>query len=206
MHDNVWIQDLFRLNVISHVFRTQEGIRASVNSLSGQSLMSDHVELRRQIVEVIPRMRRFARGLCGNASDADDLVQVALEKALTRLHQFQPGTRLDSWLFRIVQTSFLDDRRKAARREEGMDMTTLESLPQMSSPDPNPSRSELADVYRALDTLPDEQRQLILLVLVEGYSYQEAADLMATPIGTVMSRLSRARKALMAALKEPANV
>ncbi len=164
--------------------------------------MADQKELRQQIVAVIPKLRRFARGLCGSAADADDLVQVALEKALTRLHQFTPGTRLDSWLFRIVQTSFLDDRRKAARREEGLEMDVLDRLPHARVEDRAEQGLEIRDIDRALTTLPDEQRSLIVLVLVEGYSYQEASDMLEVPIGTVMSRLSRARKALVLKLRE----
>lgn len=164
--------------------------------------MADNMELRRQIVDAIPRMRRFARGLCGNATDADDLVQIALEKAITRLHQFQPGTRLDSWLFRIVQTSFLDDRRKAARREEGMDMDVIETLPAAKAEDTTQTGLMVQDIDKALGTLADDQRILVSLVLVEGYSYKEASEMTDTPIGTVMSRLSRARKALVTELRE----
>lgn len=163
--------------------------------------MTDDSELRKEIVTVIPRMRRFARGLAGNSADADDLVQVALEKALTRLHQFQPGTRLDSWLFRILQTSFLDARRKAARSGEEQDMEALVNLA-----DPTATTADravrLRDVDRALATLPDDQRVIIMSVLVEGNSYKEAADQLQLPIGTVMSRLSRARRTLAAHLRE----
>lgn len=164
--------------------------------------MSKQSDLRHEIVALIPRLRRFARGLTGNQTDADDLVQVALEKALTRLHQFEPGTRLDSWLFRIVQTSFLDDRRKAQRRETEMAADQLENLPNAAKQGDTEQSAGLADIDRALALLPDEQRLIVVAVLVEGHSYREVADMMALPIGTVMSRLSRARKALQAALSE----
>ncbi|MCB1756071.1 MAG: RNA polymerase sigma factor [Gammaproteobacteria bacterium] len=164
--------------------------------------MVSEADLRQQIVAVIPRMRRFARSLCGNTPDADDLVQVALEKALTRLHQFTPGTRLDSWLMRIVQTSFLDDRRKASRREEGLDEESLSRLPEARQDDDSERSSKVRDIDRALLQLPEEQRVLVGLVLVEGYSYREAAEIMAVPTGTVMSRLARARKALVMHLRE----
>jgi len=164
--------------------------------------LDDQTELRQQIVSLIPRLRRFARGLCGNQADADDLVQVALEKALTRLHQFEPGSRLDSWLYRIVQNGFLDERRKLARREEGLEMDVLERLPDAAVPDDAARLIQIRDADRALSALPSDQRALVVLVLVEGYSYKEAAEALRVPIGTVMSRLSRARKALLAGLEE----
>ena len=164
--------------------------------------MSNQSDLRHEIVALIPRLRRFARGLTGNQTDADDLVQVALEKALARLHQFESGTRLDSWLYRIVQTSFLDDRRKAQRRETEMAGDQLENLPNAAQQGDTEQSAGLADIDRALAVLPDEQRLIVVAVLVEGHSYREVADMMALPIGTVMSRLSRARKALQAALSE----
>lgn len=168
--------------------------------------MADQMDLKAEIVSLIPRLRRFARGLCGNPIDADDLLQVALEKALSRLHQFEQGTRLDSWLFRIVQTSFLDERRKVQKREQNTDMTLLEQSPALQDYDRSAEQLALRDIDRAMATLPDDQRLLLVLVLVEGYSYQEAANLTGVPIGTVMSRLARGRKALAAQLEETVSV
>ena len=168
--------------------------------------MTEDRELRQEMVALIPRLRRFAHGLCGNPTDAEDLVQIGLEKALSRLHQFKRGTRLDSWLFRIVQTSFLDDRRKASRREDGMDEATLERLPATQTQHDSSTPMGLRDIDRVLATLPEDHRVLLILVLVEGYSYQEAAEITETPIGTVMSRLSRGRKAFAAAYKEATHV
>jgi RNA polymerase sigma-70 factor, ECF subfamily len=158
--------------------------------------MTDNTALRREIVALIPRLRRFALGLTGAQADADDLVQTALEKALARLHQFTPGTRLDSWLFRIIQTSWIDDRRKAVRREDTMDADMMERIPGRSDPGHAEALGIRDDVNRALSQLSDDQRALTILVLVEGYSYQEAADIEGVPVGTVMSRLSRARKTM----------
>lgn len=155
--------------------------------------MTDNIALRREIVALIPRLRRFALGLTGSQADADDLVQTALEKALTRLNQFTPGTRLDSWLFRIVQTSWIDDRRKASRREDTMDADMMERIPGRYDAGHDGVYGMREMVSRALDQLSDDYRTLAVLVLVEGYSYQEAAELEGVPIGTVMSRLSRAR-------------
>ncbi|MEL6474963.1 MAG: RNA polymerase sigma factor [Pseudomonadota bacterium] len=158
--------------------------------------MTDDTALRREIVTLIPRLRRFALGLTGSQADADDLVQTALEKALNRLDQFKPGTRLDSWLFRIVQTSWIDNRRSAARREDTMDADMMDRIPGRQDPGHADALSIRDGIQRALDQLADDQRSLAVLVLVEGYSYQEAADMEGVPIGTVMSRLSRARKTM----------
>lgn len=162
--------------------------------------MTDNTALRREIVALIPRLRRFAMGLAGGQADADDLVQTALEKALTRLDQFKPGTRLDSWLFRIVQTSWIDDRRRAVRREDTMDVDMMERIPGQTEPGHAAAHGIRDDVNRALAQLSDDQRALSILVLVEGFSYQEAADMEGVPVGTVMSRLSRARKTMAAFL------
>lgn len=164
--------------------------------------MEDDTALRRKIVDLIPRLRRFALGLTGSQADADDVVQTALEKALTRLDQFTAGTRLDSWLFRIVQTCWIDDRRKAVRREETVDAGTLERMPGLQDPGHTAAHDARDEVVYALAQLSEEQRSVVILVLVEGYSYQEAADLEGVPIGTVMSRLSRARKTMAGLLLE----
>ncbi len=127
------------------------------------------------------------------------MVQIALEKSLTRLHQFEPGTRLDSWLFRIVQTTWLDEQRRTGRRR-------LADAPETIDTTAGPSQFEAStldlrkDIAKALDQLSDDQRALVLLVLVEGHSYDEAATTLGLPIGTVMSRLSRARQTLMKTL------
>ncbi len=159
--------------------------------------------LRRDIVDLIPRLRRFALGLTGSPADADDLVQTALEKALSRLDQYVPGTRLDSWLCRIVQTSWIDNRRKASRREDTMDTEAMDRITDTGITNHADRHGIRADVDRALATLSDDQRALVILVLVEGYSYQEAADLSGVPVGTVMSRLSRARMQMTRFLTQP---
>jgi RNA polymerase sigma-70 factor, ECF subfamily len=157
--------------------------------------------LRLQIVALIPRLRRFALGLTRNGPEADDVVQMALERAISKIHQFQPGTRLDAWLFRIVRTTWLDDRRRMARRpaesnEEAVNGFAGDSLPQTDTLDLR------ADLARALGTLTEDQRAVVLLVLVEGQSYEEAGEILGVPTGTIMSRLSRARTALMLALSQ----
>jgi len=152
-----------------------------------------------QLIAVLPRLRRFARGLSRSLSDADDLVQAACERALARQHQFQEGTRFDSWMFRIVQTIWIDQvRSRDVRKEEG-------HIPeeQLGSDEPVrrvEARVALAEVRRAVDRLPPDQRAALLLVTVEGLSYKEAAEVVQVPVGTIMSRLARARMALQAQL------
>jgi len=152
-----------------------------------------------QLIAVLPRLRRFARGLTGSAVEADDLVQAACERALSRAHQFQEGTRFDSWMFRIVQTIWIDQLRSRAVRKEDAEDEGLE----IGSDAPVrlvEARLELAEVRTALMKIPPEQRAALLLVTVDGLSYKEAAQIAEVPVGTIMSRLARARIALQAKL------
>jgi RNA polymerase sigma-70 factor (ECF subfamily) len=148
-----------------------------------------------QLIAVLPRLRRFARGLAGSASEADDLVQAACERALARSHQFQEGTRFDSWMFRIVQTIWIDQlRAREVRKEDG-------DVPEERLGTDAPVRSiearlALAEVRLAVERLPPDQRMTLMLVTVEGLSYREAAAVAGVPVGTIMSRLARARIAL----------
>ena len=152
-----------------------------------------------QLIAVLPRMRRFARGLTGSAVEADDLVQAACERALTRAHQFQEGTRFDSWMFRIVQTIWIDQlRARDVRREQ-----SEEDAMHIGTDEPGrraEARLALQEVRNALAQLPAEQRAALLLVTVDGLSYKEAAEITDVPVGTIMSRLARARVALQAKL------
>jgi len=152
-----------------------------------------------QLIVLLPRLRRFARGLARDRVDADDLVQAACERALSRGHQWEPGTRFDSWMFRIVQTIWIDQLRARAVRGEAAAID-----PESQSTDESVRRAEarlqLADVQRAVTRLPEEQRTVIMLVTVEGLSYKEAADVLRVPVGTIMSRLARARAAVHASL------
>jgi RNA polymerase sigma-70 factor (ECF subfamily) len=148
-------------------------------------------QLRAELVGLLPRLRRFAYGLTGSLEDGDDLVQGACERALRRLDQFQPGTRFDSWMYRIVQNLWIDQKRaRQVRPEAGMEPTDLELH----------SRLVLTSVQRAVAALPEEQRTVLLLICVEGLSYKAAAEVLEIPLGTVMSRLARARLAIGRAL------
>jgi RNA polymerase sigma-70 factor, ECF subfamily len=152
-----------------------------------------------QLIAVLPRLRRFARGLTGSVTEADDLVQAACERALSRMEQFQEGTRFDSWMFRIVQTIWIDQlRARKVRKEDGeVDGERLGSDEAVRRVE---SRIALVEVRRAVSRLPVEQRTALLLVTVEGMSYKEAAEIAKVPVGTIMSRLARARVALQAQL------
>ena len=158
-----------------------------------------------QLVAVLPRLRRFARGLAGSASEADDLVQAACERALARAHQFQEGTRFDSWMFRIVQTIWIDQLRARDVRKEGGDVED-ERLGSDTAVRSVEARLALSEVRRAVDRLPAEQRSVLMLVTVEGLSSKEAAEVAGVPVGTIMSRLARARIALQQQLESGAGV
>jgi len=153
-----------------------------------------------RITDLLPRLRRFAYGLTRSRADADDLVQAALERALTRLDQWEPGTRLDSWLYRIVQNLWIDERR--ARQRRGVEVGA-EEAPEIVGEDGRVTaerRLLIEDTHRAVEALPDEQRAVLVLVSIEGVPYAEAAKILDVPIGTVMSRLARARRAVTAAV------
>jgi RNA polymerase sigma-70 factor (ECF subfamily) len=147
------------------------------------------------LIAVLPRLRRFARGLAGAAADADDLVQAACERALARAHQFEEGTRFDSWMFRIVQTIWIDQLRAREVRKEDGDVAE-ERLGSDAAVRRVEARLALAEIRQAIQLLPPDQRAVLMLVTVDGLSYKEAAAVAGVPMGTIMSRLARARTAL----------
>jgi RNA polymerase sigma-70 factor (ECF subfamily) len=157
------------------------------------------------LVALLPRLRRFARGLAGAAAPADDLVQAACERALQRRAQFQEGTRFDSWVFRIAQTIWIDQlRAKNVRKEDGeIDAERWGSDEPVRRVE---ARLALEEVKRAMARLPEDQRNALMLVTVEGFSYKEAADIVQVPVGTIMSRLARARAALVQSLDRGAGL
>jgi RNA polymerase sigma factor (sigma-70 family) len=158
--------------------------------------------LEREIVGLLPRLRRFARTLTRAPADADDLVQLTVERALTRRDQWRPGTRLDSWMFRIMKNAWIDETR--ARTRQGGLFAPAEAGERVGDDGAGAMEARLAaaEVERAMARLPDDQRLAVALVLVEGLSYQEAADVLEIPAGTLTSRLVRGRMALMADLAE----
>jgi RNA polymerase sigma-70 factor (ECF subfamily) len=161
--------------------------------------MSTDDRLRREIVEMLPRLRRFARTLTRHIHDADDLVQMALERALRKLDSWQAGTRLDSWLFTIVRNAWIDEVRARMRRNE---VVMTDTHADSASTDHSAVHDALA-IQDAMARLPDDQRIAIGLVLVEGLPYKEAAAVLDIPIGTLTSRLARGRDALQKQLRDP---
>jgi RNA polymerase sigma-70 factor (ECF subfamily) len=143
------------------------------------------------ILEQVPRLRRYARALTGDRHGADDLVQDTLERAMAKWRLFRPGSRLDAWLMTIMHNLYVSQVRQLAGRPEHVDLETLVVEPA------TPARQEdglaLRDLQSALAGLPLEQREVLLLVTLEELSYEAAARILEIPVGTVMSRLSRAR-------------
>jgi RNA polymerase sigma-70 factor (ECF subfamily) len=154
-------------------------------------------EIRERIVELLPRLRRFARSLSRNQYDADDLVQSVVERAWRHHEQLKPGASVASWMFGIMKNAWIDDRRSRGRRGEVAFPEDSGDHPAVNPTDMNAS---LWSVSEAMDKLPEDQRLAVALVLVEGLSYKEAAELLDIPMGTLTSRLARGRTALAAAL------
>ena len=151
----------------------------------------------RDFVQYIPRLRRYARALTGDRSRADDLVQDTLERALVKFHLWQPGSDLRAWLFTIMHNVYVNQlRAQPAGLTAGLDDEAIQVAVR-------PTQSDLLEVHdlqAALLHLPEEQREVLLLVGLEQMTYEETAGVLGIPIGTVMSRLSRARERLRALL------
>ncbi len=154
-----------------------------------------------RLVSLQPRFRRFALGLTGSVDQADDLVQNAYERALTRMHQYRPGTRIDSWMYRIIQTVHLNgvDYGNVRRRYASEVDPDTTSASHHARPD---ASIEFERVRAQVAELPNDQRSALLLVAVEGLSYKEASAVLGVPIGTVTSRIARARATLVANMEK----
>jgi RNA polymerase sigma factor (sigma-70 family) len=154
----------------------------------------------RELTALLPRMRRFAHALSRNSADADDLVQATVERALRSREQWQPGTRLDSWLYRIMRNLWIDTTRARGRKERveapAEEAETVGEDPREAMD----SSLELKRAMAAMERLPEEQREVVALILIEGFGYREVSEMLALPIGTVSSRLVRGRTALLAML------
>lgn len=157
----------------------------------------------RDLVALVPRLRRFAYALSGSTDVGDDLVQAACERALKNQSSFQPGTRMDSWMYRIVQNLWLDDRRRRRVRGAQVDPDGIALSDDGVGARQAEDRVTLAQVRAGVDRLPEELRAVVALVCIEGRSYRETADALEIPIGTVMSRLSRARAQLLPLVQAP---
>lgn len=155
--------------------------------------------MRHLIIQHIPRLRRYARALLqGDRLAADDLVQDCLERALSRKHHWKPGTDLRAWLFTIMHNLYANQVRRGCNGPRFVPLAEGEEAP---SPATGSGELELQDLTRAMEQLSPEQRELLLLVSLEGLSYREAAQILGVAEGTVMSRLSRARQQLRAQLE-----
>ena len=155
-----------------------------------------------QLAALLPRMRRFARGLARDPADGDDLCQATLERALKSADQWQEGTRLDAWIYRIMRNLWIDETRSRNRRSQTFAPEAEGDAIGTAGDAAIEAVVELGNVDRALARLPLEQREAVLLVVVEGLAYGEAAAVIGCPIGTLTSRLVRGRAALLRELGE----
>ena len=150
-----------------------------------------------ELVALLPRLRRFAHGLCRDAAEADDLTQMCVERALRSRAQWQPGTRLDSWTYQILRNLWIDTARSRSRKQK------FEAPPEEAESvgqDPRGQIEASLELQRAMammERLPDEQREIVVLIVIEGFGYREVSEMLDLPIGTVSSRLVRGRTALL---------
>ena len=151
----------------------------------------------KQLTDLIPRMRRFAIGLSGSADRGDELVQTACERLLRNKDTLRPGTRLDSWMYQVIRNLHIDAIRAQSVRDRSAEEIRQISYLRPVATDPMDSKIRLREVNQAMQALSEEHRAALMLVCVEGLSYKEAAEVLKVPMGTVTSRLVRARKALM---------
>ncbi len=148
------------------------------------------------IIALLPNLRRFALSLCRSPDVADDLVQIAVERAFAARDRFDPETRLDAWLFRILRNAWIDMTRRSKTRGTEIDIADAPDASTVDGTAVAETALMLTSAKAAIETLPEAQRDVILLICVEELSYKEAAEVLGTPVGTVMSRLARARIAI----------
>jgi len=157
-------------------------------------MKTDNADFNKLLEAQIPRLRRYARALTRDSVRADDLVQECLCRALAKQHLWQPGTDLRAWLFTLLHNQHVNLVRRSIR--EGISVDVEELAPVLTTKAGQNPRLQLRDLHRAMGSLPDEQRQVVLLVALEGMSYEQVAEVLGVPVGTVRSRLSRGREAL----------
>jgi RNA polymerase sigma-70 factor (ECF subfamily) len=161
-----------------------------MNQVTKAPKMSQHRNIREVMLAAVPSLRAFAISLCGNVDRADDLVQEALLRALANLNSFEPGTNMSAWLFTILRNLFRSEYRKRRREVEDVDGSYAEQL--TFSPEQS-TRLEINEFREALKALPAEQREALILVGASGFSYEEAAKICGCAVGTIKSRVNRAR-------------
>jgi RNA polymerase sigma-70 factor (ECF subfamily) len=152
-----------------------------------------HNNVREVMLAAVPSLRAFAISLCGNVDRADDLVQEALLRAWANLASFEPGTNMSAWLFTILRNLFRSEYRKRRREVEDADGSYAEQLTSLPE---QTSRLEIDEFREALKLLPPEQRESLILVGASGFSYEEAAQICGCAVGTIKSRVNRARSRL----------
>ena len=162
----------------------------------------DHEDFRRDLTALIPKMRAYARSMCGrNASEGDDLAQEALLKAWSARGSYTPGTNLKAWVFMILRNQFYSDKRRSWRQQQ-LDQDVAEST--LVAIDNPMAALELDELRRALALLPDEQREALILIGAGGFSYEEVGEMCGAATGTIKSRVSRARDRLALILADGA--
>lgn len=172
------------------------GASETARAKDGPHLVNDELQL--QLPQLLPRLWRFALRLARDKADAEDLLQRCCLRALERRWQWRPGSEMLSWLFKIMHTIWLNEIRARQRRRESSlswDDESAEVIPQLLASDPSDA-ALCRQVIQAVDALPEAQRLVIMLIAIEGLSYKEAAEILSVPVGTVMSRLFRARTAV----------
>jgi RNA polymerase sigma-70 factor, ECF subfamily len=173
----------------------------STERSEGAGRVTDLVQFRKDLVHYLPRLRRFALTLTRNADDADDLVQTACERAILKRDQWQEGSRLDSWLYTMMRNLWISEiRKRKVRMGEGqIDAEESGQLVETVGPSDQTYGNQLMAIVKSL---PEGLSSVLLLVSIEGHTYQEAADILDIPIGTVMSRMSKARQVMKARLAD----
>lgn len=154
-------------------------------------------DIRQEIAALLPRMMRFAYSLTGSEDEAREIVQSACERALSRMDQFIPGTHLDRWLFRITHSIWIDRMRASKYRSKIFVTDDSDAAHDARIHEEAEAKQILQRVHAEILRLPEPQRTALVLVTIDGRSYQEAAEMLQVPIGTIMSRLARARRALV---------
>ena len=170
------------------------------NADRGTKTVADVAQFKKELVQMLPRLRRFALTLTRNRDDGDDLVQTLCERAILRSAQWQPGTRLDSWLYTVMRNLWMSELR-SRRVRTGAGQVDATDTDELATPITAPDHLYGNQMVAMLMSLTDGLSSTLLLVAVEGHSYQEAAEILDIPIGTVMSRMSRARQMMKEKLR-----
>jgi RNA polymerase sigma-70 factor, ECF subfamily len=166
--------------------------------VTGNATTTSPADMGQALIGALPVLRAFARSLCGDRIRADDLVQETVARALANADKFTPGTNLHAWLVTILRNHFYSEGRRRGREVEDADGALAGRLAEMPSQE---SHLEMADFMRALQLVPAEQREALILIAASGFSYEDAAEICGVRVGTIKSRVSRARARLQELLE-----